>query len=177
MIDPRLSHYRIIDQIDSGGMGVVYLAHDEHLDRNVAIKILSPGLLSDAAARKRFRKEALSLARLNHPNIATVHEFGTQNGSDFLVTEYIAGTNLDALITSGPVSSDEILRLGIQLAEGLGAAHQRPAPRTGPRPAHEAGRAVQEQEDQRRHPPLHRPHARPAGRPARRTPARLTPPG
>ena len=105
-------------------MGVVYLAHDEHLDRNVAIKILSPGLLSDAAARKRFRKEALSLARLNHPNIATVHEFGTQNGSDFLVTEYIAGTNLDALITSGPVSSDEILRLGIQLAEGLGAAHQ-----------------------------------------------------
>ena len=124
MIDPRLSHYRIIDQIDSGGMGVVYLAHDEHLDRNVAIKILSPGLLSDAAARKRFRKEALSLARLNHPNIATVHEFGTQNGSDFLVTEYIAGTNLDALITSGPVSSDEILRLGIQLAEGLGAAHQ-----------------------------------------------------
>jgi eukaryotic-like serine/threonine-protein kinase len=124
MIDPRLSHYRIIDQIDSGGMGVVYLAHDEHLDRNVAIKILSPGLLSDAAARKRFRKEALSLARLNHPNIATVHEFGTQNGSDFLVTEYIAGTNLDALITSGPVSSDEVLRLGIQLAEGLGAAHQ-----------------------------------------------------
>jgi eukaryotic-like serine/threonine-protein kinase len=124
MIGQRLSHYRIIDQIGSGGMGVVYLAHDEHLDRDVAIKILFPGLLSDATARKQFRKEALSLARLNHPNIATVHEFGTQNGSDFLVTEHIAGTNLDALITRGPVSSDEVLRLGTQLAEGLDAAHQ-----------------------------------------------------
>ncbi|HZD47881.1 MAG TPA: serine/threonine-protein kinase, partial [Silvibacterium sp.] len=119
-----MSHYRIVDQIGSGGMGVVYLAHDEHLDRDVAIKILFPGLLSDATARKQFRKEALSLARLNHPNIATVHEFGTQNGSDFLVTEHIAGTNLDALIAPGPVSTDEILRLGMQLAEGLGAAHQ-----------------------------------------------------
>src|SRR5271163_3902496 len=80
MIGQRLSHYRIVNQIGSGGMGVVYLAHDEQLDRDVAIKILFPGLLSDAAARKQFRKEALSLARLNHPNIATVHEFGTQNG-------------------------------------------------------------------------------------------------
>src|SRR5271170_4008263 len=124
MIGQRLSHYRIVNQIGSGGMGVVYLAHDEQLDRDVAIKILFPGLLSDAAARKQFRKEALSLARLNHPNVATVHEFGTQNGSDFLVTEHIAGTNLDALITPGPVSTDEILRLGMQLAEGLGAAHQ-----------------------------------------------------
>jgi eukaryotic-like serine/threonine-protein kinase len=124
MIGQRLSHYRIMDQIGSGGMGVVYLAHDEQLDRSVAIKVLFPGSLSDETAHKRFRKEALSLARLNHPNIATVHEFGSQDGSDFLVTEYIAGTTLDAMIAPGPVSADEVLRLGMQLAEGLTAAHQ-----------------------------------------------------
>jgi len=105
-------------------MGVVYLAHDEQLDRDVAIKVLFPGSLTDEAARKQFRKEALSLARLNHPNIATVHEFGSQDGSDFLVTEHIAGTTLDAMIAPGPVSADEVLRLGMQLAEGLNAAHQ-----------------------------------------------------
>ena len=74
MIGQRLSHYRIIEQIGAGGMGVVYRAHDEQLDRDVAIKVLPPGSLSDESARKQFRREALSLARLNHPNVATVHE-------------------------------------------------------------------------------------------------------
>src|SRR5271156_5258427 len=110
MIGQNLSHYRIVDQIGSGGMGVVYLAHDELLDRDVAIKILFPGLLSDAAARKQFRKEALSLARLNHPNIATVHEFGTQDGIDFIVTEYIAGITLDAKIAGGALSTADVFR-------------------------------------------------------------------
>jgi serine/threonine protein kinase len=76
-------------------MGVVYRAHDEQLERDVAIKILPSGSLTDEGARKRFRKEALSLAKLNHPNIATVYEFGSENGTDFLVTEYIAGATLD----------------------------------------------------------------------------------
>jgi serine/threonine protein kinase/tetratricopeptide (TPR) repeat protein len=124
MIGQRLSHYRIVDQIGAGGMGVVYLAHDEQLDRDVAIKVLYPGSLADERARKRFRKEALSLARLNHPNIATVHEFGSHDGSDFLVTEHIAGTSVDAKIAQGPASADEVLRLGMQLAEGLSAAHR-----------------------------------------------------
>ncbi len=93
--------------------------------RDVAIKVLPPGSLADEAARKRFRKEALSLARLNHPNIATVHEFGSQDGVDFLVIEYIAGITLDAKLASGPLPPAEVVRFGGQLASGLEAAHQR----------------------------------------------------
>ena len=71
-------------------MGVVFLAHDEQLERDVAIKVLPPGTLSDETSRRRFRKEAVSLARLNHPNIATIHEFGTEDGTDFLVARPVA---------------------------------------------------------------------------------------
>jgi len=124
MISQLLSHYRIVEKIGAGGMGVVYRAHDEQLDRDVAVKVLPPGSLADEVARKRFRKEALSLARLNHPNIATVHEFGTQDDTDFLVTEFIPGVTLDIKLTQGPLSPAEIVRLGVQLADGLGAAHQ-----------------------------------------------------
>jgi serine/threonine protein kinase len=124
MIGHRLSHYRIVEQIGAGGMGVVYRAHDEQLDRDVAIKVLPPGSLADDLARKRFRKEALSLARLNHPNVATVHEFGSQDGTDFLVTEFIAGLTLDVKLAKGPLPPDEVVRLGVQLAAGLAAAHQ-----------------------------------------------------
>jgi len=124
MIGQRLSHYQIVEKIGAGGMGVVYRAHDEQLDRDVAIKVLPPGALADEAAHKRFRKEALSLARLNHPNIATVHEFGSQDGVDFLVTEYIAGITLDAKLARGPLAPADVIRLGVQLAEGLAAAHE-----------------------------------------------------
>jgi serine/threonine protein kinase/tetratricopeptide (TPR) repeat protein len=124
MIGQRLSHYRIEEQIGAGGMGVVYRAHDEQLDRDVAIKVLPPGALADEAAHKRFRKEALALARLNHPNIATVHEFGSQDGIYFLVTEYIAGITLDAKLARGPLAPAEVVRLGVQMAEGLAAAHR-----------------------------------------------------
>jgi len=124
MIGELLSHYRIVEQIGAGGMGVVYRAHDEQLDRDVAIKVLPPRSLADEAAQKRFRKEALSLARLNHPNIATVHEFGSQDGKDFLVTEYIPGITLDAKIANRPLPPDEVARLGVQLAAGLAAAHR-----------------------------------------------------
>src|SRR5580692_5711158 len=120
----RLSHYRIMEKIGSGGMGVVYRAHDEQLDRDVAIKVLPSGSLADDAARKRFRKEALSLARLNHPNIATVHEFGSDDGVDFIVTEYIAGMTLDAKVAGGALPATDVFRLGLQLAQGLAAAHQ-----------------------------------------------------
>lgn len=119
-----LTHYRIIEQIGAGGMGVVYRAHDEELERDVALKVLPPGILGDEAARKRFRKEALSLARLNHPNIATIHEFGSDNETDFLVTEYIQGTTLDEQLKDGPLAPQEVLNLGKQLADGLSAAHQ-----------------------------------------------------
>ncbi|HTW30928.1 MAG TPA: protein kinase, partial [Candidatus Sulfotelmatobacter sp.] len=124
MIGQQLSHYRIVEQIGAGGMGIVYRAHDEQLDREVAIKVLPPGSLADDAARKRFHQEALSLARLNHPNIATIHEFGTQAGCDFLVTEFIAGITLDAKLAAGALPPDQVVRLGVQLAAGLAAAHQ-----------------------------------------------------
>jgi eukaryotic-like serine/threonine-protein kinase len=122
-VPDRLSHYRLLEQIGAGGMGVVYLARDEQLQRNVALKVLPPGSLADEIARKRFRKEALSLAKLNHPNIATVHEFGTDANTDFLVTEYIAGTTLNKKLKDGPMPFDEVYKLGIQLGQGLTAAH------------------------------------------------------
>jgi eukaryotic-like serine/threonine-protein kinase len=122
-VPEKLSHYRLIEQIGAGGMGVVYLAHDEHLQRDVGLKVLPAGSLADETARKRFRKEALSLAKLNHPNIATVHEFGSDSNTDFLVTEYIAGTTLSSKLQSGALPAEEVYRLGIQLTQGLAAAH------------------------------------------------------
>jgi eukaryotic-like serine/threonine-protein kinase len=119
-----LSHYRIIQEIGSGGMGVVYRAHDQHLDREVAIKVLTPGTIADEAARKHLRKEALALSKLDHPNIATVHDFDTYGGVDFLVMEYIPGITLSEKLPAGPLPEKEVLRLGVQLAEGLSAAHE-----------------------------------------------------
>lgn len=119
-----LGHYRIIEQIGAGGMGIVYRAHDLQLDRDVALKVLPAGTLSSSGARARFRREAMALARLNHPNIATVHEFGTQDDVDFLVTEYIPGITLDAKLAAGPLPQQEALTLGLQLAQGLEAAHE-----------------------------------------------------
>src|SRR5262249_42286116 len=111
-------------KIGQGGMGVVYLAHDERLDRNVALKIVPPRAATDESARKLFRKEALALAKLNHPNIATVHDFDCDKSVEFLVSEYISGPHLCDMLASGPLPSKEILRLGMQLAQGLAAAHE-----------------------------------------------------
>jgi serine/threonine-protein kinase len=123
MIGQRLSHYMILEEIGAGGMGVVYRAHDERLDRDVGLKVLRPGRLADAAARKRFRSEALALSRLNHPNIATVFDFDTQGGTDFLVMEFIPGLSLSEKLAIGPLPEKEILRWGAQLLEGLAVAH------------------------------------------------------
>lgn len=123
MVGETISHYRILAQIGAGGMGVVYKAYDQQLEREVALKLLPQGLLADEVARKRFRKEALALARLNHPNIATIFEFGNEGGLDFLVTEYIPGITLDTKLSSGPLNTDEAIRLGVQLATGLAEAH------------------------------------------------------
>jgi eukaryotic-like serine/threonine-protein kinase len=124
LIGLELSHYRITEKIGSGGMGVVYRARDEHLDREVAVKVLGPGTITDEAARKHLRKEALALSKLNHPNIATIHDFDTQQGVDFLVMEYIPGITLRDKLTGGGLPEKETLRLGLQLAEGLSAAHE-----------------------------------------------------
>ena len=125
LVGQTLGHYRIAERIGAGGMGEVYRAHDEHLNREVAIKVLPSGTLSDESSRKRFRNEALTLSRLNHPNIATVHDFDTQAGVDFLVMEYVPGTTLSEKLAAGPLPEKEAARLCVQLAEGLTAAHER----------------------------------------------------
>ncbi len=123
IIGQVLGHYLVLEQIGAGGMGLVFRASDQQLERDVAIKVLPPGMLADDAARKRFRREALTLAKLNHPNIGMVYEFGSQEGLDFLVMEYVGGVAVDARLGSGPLPQKEILRLGFQLADGLASAH------------------------------------------------------
>ena len=124
MIGKTLGRYSILEQVGAGGMGVVYRAHDERLNRDVALKVLRSGLLADESTRKRFREEALNLSRLNHPNIETVYDFDSQDGVDFLVMEFVAGSSLAEEIAAGPAAEDKVIRIGIQIAEGLSAAHQ-----------------------------------------------------
>ncbi len=124
LIGQTLGRYRIVEKIGAGGMGEVYRARDEHLARDVAVKVLPPGTLGDESARRRFHKEALTLSQLNHPNIATIHDFDTQQAVDFLVMEYIPGITLSEKIAGRPLPEKEVLRLGVQLAEGLAAAHE-----------------------------------------------------
>lgn len=124
MIGRALGHYRILEKIGAGGMGEVYLAEDRRLERRVAIKVLRLGALADEAARRQFRREALALSRLNHPNIETVHEFANHEGLDYLVMEYIVGTTLADRVAQGPLGDKEVLRFGLQLADALAAAHE-----------------------------------------------------
>jgi tetratricopeptide (TPR) repeat protein len=118
-----LSRYRILEKIGEGGVGVVHRARDTRLKRDVALKVLGPGLLTDSQARQRFRQEALTLSKLNHPHIATVYDFDRQNDQDFLVMEYIAGKTMDERLAGEALPLDETLRLGVELVEGLAAAH------------------------------------------------------
>ncbi len=119
----RLGRYEVVRLLGAGGMGEVYLAKHERLQREVALKVLPAGVLSDDASRKRFRNEALALSKLNHRNIETVYDFDTQEDMDFLVMEYLPGETLDAKLASGPLPEKEIARLGAQITEGLTAAH------------------------------------------------------
>ena len=124
MIDQTLGHYRIIEKIGAGGMGVVYRARDERLERDVAIKVLPAGALADEEVRKRFRREAMALSKLNHPNIATIHDFNTEKDVDFLAMEYISGVTLGEKSLSGALPETEVVQLGKQTAEALEAAHE-----------------------------------------------------
>ena len=124
MIGETLGHYRILEKIGAGGMGEVYRARDEHLNRDVAIKVLPAGTLADEHARHRFRKEAEVLAKLNHAHIAAVHDFDTQNGVDFLAMEFVERETLAERLQRGPVPEKELVRVGAQGAEGLAEAHE-----------------------------------------------------
>lgn len=118
-----LGHFRLIEEIGAGGMGVVYRAWDTRLERDVAVKVLNAKTLSDASARKRFRREALILSRLNHPNVEAVYDFHSEQGVEYLVLEYVPGTSLNERLERGALPQKEVLALGIQLACGLAAAH------------------------------------------------------
>ena len=124
MIGQTLGHYRIIEKIGAGGMGVVYRARDERLERDVAIKVLPAGALADEEMRKRFRREAMALSKLNHPNIAIIHDFNTERDVDFLAMEYISGVTLREKSLSGALPETEVISLGKQAAEALEAAHE-----------------------------------------------------
>lgn len=123
-VGQTIGHYRIVEKVGEGGMGEVYRARDQHLDRDVAIKVLPPGTFADEAARKRFHKEALALSRLSHPNIATIHDFDTQDGVDFLVMEFIPGMTLSDKIAGRALPEKKVADVGAQLAKGLAAAHE-----------------------------------------------------
>jgi eukaryotic-like serine/threonine-protein kinase len=122
VIGSVLAHYHLEAPLGSGGMGFVFLAKDTRLSRQVAVKVLPADRL-DEQARQRLRDEALTLSRLSHPNIAAVFDFGSHADIDYLVMEYVPGTTLDALLERGPLESQTVARLGVQLARGLAAAH------------------------------------------------------
>jgi eukaryotic-like serine/threonine-protein kinase len=125
MIGQTLGHYRILEKVGAGGMGVVYRAHDEQLERDVALKVLPSGTLGDNPSRRLFRKEALALAKLSHPNIETIYEFDTQDGIDFLVMEYVPGNTLAERLGSGALPEKEVVALGLQIVAALEQAHER----------------------------------------------------
>ena len=119
----QVGHYQILSRLGEGGMGVVYKARDQHLDRFVAIKVLPPELVADRDRKRRFVQEAKSASALNHPNIITVHDIASDNGTDFMVMEYVEGKALDQLIPRRGMKLNDALKYAIQIADGLAKAH------------------------------------------------------
>ncbi|PYU44650.1 MAG: hypothetical protein DMG54_08425 [Acidobacteria bacterium] len=124
LIGQTISHYRMIERIGAGGMGEVYRARDEHLDREVAIKVLPQRTLIDEHARKLLHKEAVTLSKLNHSHIATIYDFDTQQGLDFLVMEYVSGETLSQHLSASVLSEKEVAALGLQIVQALEEAHE-----------------------------------------------------
>ena len=118
-----LAHYRLVEKIGAGGMGVVYKAHDTHLDRSVAIKVLPAEAVADPERKRRFVQEARSASALNHPGIVTIHDVNQSDGIDFIAMEYITGKTLNQLIRRKGVPIGEVLKYAVQIADALAAAH------------------------------------------------------
>jgi len=120
----KLGPYEIQSPLGAGGMGEVYLARDTRLARTVAVKILPAHLSSNLEAKQRFEREARAISSLNHPNICTLHDVGHQDGTDFLVMEYLEGETLGDRLMKGPLSPEQVLKYGIEICEGLEKAHK-----------------------------------------------------
>ena len=119
----QLGHYRILEKLGEGGMGIVYKAQDLHLARSVALKVLPPEHLADPDRKQRFTQEARAASALNHPNIITIHDIASDAGVDYIAMEYVPGRTLDQLIHGKGMRLNDALKIAVQVADALAAAH------------------------------------------------------